>query len=77
MSQNIIAYGDTLHGKTSFLASVLRYCAATYPKFRARLYTAENWDALTPWVKAGILEVWNIDTRQNPFETVIQAAQSY
>jgi hypothetical protein len=70
-------YGDTLHGKTTFLDSVMRYCLARDPKFKARLYTCSNYEVLVPWVKAGVLEVWQIDTRQEPFDTVIQAAQGW
>ena len=72
-----IAYGDSLWGKTTFLGSVLHYGLSKNPNFRARLYTAENYDALEPWIKAGILEVWAIDTRENPFDTVFQAAQGW
>lgn len=71
------AYGDNLWGKTTFLGSVLHHGLKQNPNFRARLYTCENYDALEPWIKAGILELWVIDTRENPFDTVHQAVQGH
>jgi hypothetical protein len=73
----ICAYGETLHGKTNFLSSVLNYLIRNNPKQKARLYTAENWESLEPWVKAGVLEVWDITTRQEPFDTIAQASMGF
>lgn len=71
------AYGETLHGKTAFLSSVLQYCVSVDPHFRARLYTCENWEVLEPWVEAGVLGVWQLDQRQEPFDTIAQASRGF
>lgn len=70
-------YGETLHGKTSALSSVLKWGVSQKKNFKARLYTAENWETLEPWVKAGVLDVWQIDQRQEPFDTIAQASLGY
>jgi hypothetical protein len=71
------AYGETLHGKTNFLASVIHYFLTEDPKSKIRLYTAENWESLEPYWKAGVLEVWEIDKCQEPFDTISMASMGY
>ena len=78
MSNSVtLIYGDTLSGKTSFLESVIQHGLSRDKNFKARLYTAENWEALEPWERAGILEVCQIDIRQEPFDTIALATRGF
>jgi hypothetical protein len=77
MNNVTCVYGETHHGKTTFLSSVLHYLLSMNPKLRAKLCTAENFESLEPWQKAGVLDIWQIDIRQDPFDTIALASQGY
>jgi len=72
-----LAYGETLHGKTSFLDSVMQYLLKQNPNTRARLATCENFDSLQPWIDAKVLDVWQLDQRDEPFDTIALASLGY
>lgn len=63
----ILIYSPFAGGKTSFIQELVRVLLERLPEgSRARLYTAETYDSVTD----ERIEVWQFNTRDNPFETM-------
>lgn len=77
MANLLCIYGDTGDGKTSLLGSLILYMMKKHPGQKARLYTADNYDVLEPYIDAGILDVWQLPLWDFPFEALDYASQGY
>lgn len=71
-------YGDTGEGKTAQLGSWAKYVKQSTGK-GVRLYTAESGGlgTIEHLIEAGLIDVWDISTRPNHFETLDLAARGY
>jgi hypothetical protein len=73
-----LIYAETGHGKTSLLATLILWMWRRYGK-KSRLYTADNYEILRPFITAGLLEVWNL--RETPLKWALdvmrKAARGY
>jgi hypothetical protein len=71
-------YGDTGEGKTAQLASWAKYVKKSTGK-KVRLYTAEpaGLGTIEHLIMAGLIDVWDISTRPNHFESMDFAARGY
>jgi len=70
-------HADSGSGKTSFLGSICLWVSENRPDRKCRLVTAENYEGLEPYEKAGILDVWNIAGCEHPFEMLNYACRGY
>jgi hypothetical protein len=73
----ICNYGESWNGKTTFLASVIEYALSINPLAKARLLTCENYVALAPYLRKGVLDIWRLSEREEPFDTCRQAVQGW
>lgn len=75
---NVIAwYGDSGNGKTSLIGSLCKFMMEKYPNKKGRLYTADNTAVLEPYIEGGVLDVYRVDVRDHPFETLDCATRGY
>jgi len=70
-------YGQSGVGKTTLLGHVLKWYLRHDPKAKAKLYTCEDYGPLRKMEKAGLIEVWQINLRDHPFETCSMATDGY
>jgi hypothetical protein len=68
----IMIYGSQGLGKTTLIAEIARHLGLP-----VRLYTAEHYDSIQDAIDEGIVEVWKVNTRPHPFETLRAAADGY
>lgn len=67
-------YGQSGTGKTSLLAAIAKYLAQLLPGTRSRAVTCEEYPALKA---SEHVDVWPVDGRKFPFETLQQAVEGW
>lgn len=68
----ILIYSQYGMGKTTLAIELARHLGV-----KARVYTAEHSASIQDAVDEGIAEVWKVNTRPHPFETLRAAADGY
>lgn len=71
----VLIYSAFGLGKTSLLELLAR--KVLQPGQKARLVTAEHYNTIQPAIDEGLIEVWKVNTRDHPFETLRSAVDGY
>jgi hypothetical protein len=71
-SHPIAIFSEWGLGKTALIAEIARFL-----NMKVRLYTAEHYKTVQDSIDEGIVEVWKVNTRPYPFETLRKAADGY
>lgn len=78
MRTNVIGwYGDSGSGKSSLIGSMCEFMRKRYQGMKGMLYTADNTQVLEPYIEEGLLDVYRVDSRWHPFETIDYVTRGY
>lgn len=74
---SLCAYSESGGGKSTLIIEVLRWLREKggYPKAKGRIATVEHTGTYAEEEKEGLVEIWDMNTREKPFETVDAAAR--
>ena len=72
---SICAYGESARGKSSLGRKLIEAVRLIHPGAKAKIYTTEHSAAYQSEVSKGNALIWNLNTRETPFETIDFAAK--
>ena len=73
--RSLLIYGAMGSGKTSLIEQIAAHVCTAGQK--ARLVTAEHYSTIEDAIEEGLVEVWKVNTRDHPFETLRFAVDGF
>jgi len=70
-------YGQSGVGKTTMLGMILNHYRIKNKKAKAKLYTCEDYGPLVKLIDKDLIEVWQINLRDHPFNTCTMATDGF